>query len=75
MHILVVEDQRDFAENIRKYLETESYSVDLAFDGESGLHQALLEDYALVVLDSTFRAWMVSKCVDSSAGRAAACQS
>jgi len=51
MHILVVEDQRDFAENIRKYLETESYSVDLAFDGESGLHQALLEDYALVVLD------------------------
>ena len=51
MHILVVEDQRDVAENIRKYLETESYSVDLAFDGESGLHQALLEDYALVVLD------------------------
>lgn len=51
MHILVVEDQRDFAENIRKYLETESYSVDLAFDGESGLRQALLEDYALVVLD------------------------
>lgn len=51
MQILVVEDQRDFAENIRKYLETESYSVDLAFDGESGLHQALLEDYALVVLD------------------------
>ena len=42
MQILVVEDQRDFAENIRKYLETESYSVDLAFDGESGLHQALL---------------------------------
>ncbi|HNW85297.1 MAG TPA: response regulator transcription factor, partial [Candidatus Cryosericum sp.] len=41
----------DFAENIRKYLETESYSVDLAFDGESGLRQALLEDYALVVLD------------------------
>ena len=51
MHILVVEDQHDFAENIRKYLETESYSVDLAFDGESGLRQALLEDYALVVLD------------------------
>ena len=51
MHILVVEDQRDFAENIRKYLETESYSVDLAFDGESGLRQALLEDYAIVVLD------------------------
>jgi DNA-binding response OmpR family regulator len=37
MHILVVEDQRDSAEHIRKYLETESYSVNLAFDGEPGL--------------------------------------
>ncbi len=51
MHILVIEDQRDFAQNIRRYLETESYSVDLAFDGESGLHRGLTEEYALVVLD------------------------
>jgi DNA-binding response OmpR family regulator len=51
MHILVVEDQQDFAQNIRRYLETESYSVDLAFDGETGLHQGLTEEYALVVLD------------------------
>jgi len=51
MHILVVEDQQDFAQNIRRYLETESYSVDLAFDGETGLRQGLAEEYALVVLD------------------------
>jgi two-component system OmpR family response regulator len=51
MHILVIEDQQDFAQNIRRYLETESYSVDLAFDGESGLQQGLSEEYALVVLD------------------------
>jgi two-component system OmpR family response regulator len=51
MHILVVEDQQDFAQNIRRYLETESYSVDLAFDGESGLQRGLSEEYALVVLD------------------------
>ncbi|MCX6083362.1 MAG: response regulator transcription factor [Caldiserica bacterium] len=51
MHILVVEDQQDFARNIKRYLETESYSVDLAFDGETGLHQGLTEEYALVVLD------------------------
>ncbi len=51
MHILVVEDQQDFAQNIKRYLETESYSVDLAFDGETGLQQALGEEYALVVLD------------------------
>lgn len=51
MHILVIEDQRDFAQNIKRYLETESYSVDLAFDGEAGLHAGLTSDYALVVLD------------------------
>jgi len=51
MHILVIEDQQDFAQNIKRYLETESYSVDLAFDGEAGLHEGLTEDYALVVLD------------------------
>src|SRR5450759_2250851 len=51
MHILVVEDQQDFAQNIRRYLETETYSVDLAFDGETGLHQGLTQEYALVVLD------------------------
>jgi len=51
MHILVVEDQQDFAQNIKRYLETESYSVDLAFDGETGLRQGLAEEYALVVLD------------------------
>src|SRR5450756_748077 len=51
MHILVVEDQQDFAQNIRRYLETETYSVDLAFDGETGLHLGLTEEYALVVLD------------------------
>ena len=51
MHILVIEDQQDFAQNIKRYLETESYSVDLAFDGEAGLQQALGEEYALVVLD------------------------
>src|SRR5450830_1422969 len=51
MHILVIEDQQDFAQNIRRYLETETYSVDLAFDGETGLHLGLTEEYALVVLD------------------------
>ena len=51
MHILVIEDQQDFAQNIKRYLETESYSVDLAFDGESGLQRGLTEEYALVVLD------------------------
>src|SRR5450756_1877880 len=55
MHILVVEDQQDFAQNIRRYLETETYSVDLAFDGETGLHQGLTQEYALVVLDLNFQ--------------------
>ena len=51
MHILVVEDQEDFAANVKRYLETESYDVDVAADGEEGLRRAMTEEYALVVLD------------------------
>ncbi len=51
MHVLLVEDQQDFAYNIQRYLATESYTVDLAFDGEEGLQKGLADDYALVILD------------------------
>ena len=51
MHILLVEDQQDFAENVKRYLETESYTVDLAFDGDEGLRMALANEYAMIILD------------------------
>ncbi|MHB8071953.1 MAG: response regulator transcription factor [Candidatus Cryosericum sp.] len=51
MHILVVEDQEDFAANVKRYLETESYHVDVVHDGEEGLQRAMMEEYALIILD------------------------
>jgi DNA-binding response OmpR family regulator len=51
MRILVVEDQEPLANRIKDTLANERYQVDLAFDGDTGLEKALLEDYDLVVLD------------------------
>lgn len=51
MRILVVEDEHKIANNIKKGLEQESYAVDLAYDGETGLDLALTEPYDCIVLD------------------------
>ncbi len=51
MRILVVEDQKPLAIRIKDVLGRERYQVELAFDGDSGLEQALLEEYDLLILD------------------------
>jgi len=51
MRILVVEDEHKIATSLKKGLEQESFAVDLAFDGQSGLDLALSEDYDLIILD------------------------
>ena len=51
MRILVVEDEHKIANSIKKGLEQESYAVDVAYDGESGLDLANGEEYDLLVLD------------------------
>lgn len=51
MRILVVEDEKKVASFIKKGLEEEYYSVDVAFDGKEGLNLALSEDYDLIILD------------------------
>jgi len=51
MRILVVEDQEPLANRIKDVLKKERYQVELAFDGELGLEQALTEEYDLIVLD------------------------
>jgi len=51
MRILVVEDEKKVAEFIRKGLEEEHYAVDTAYDGETGLYLAEVNEYDLVVLD------------------------
>ena len=51
MKILVVEDDADLAQFIRKGLKEEHYVVDVAADGEAGLALALDNSYDLMILD------------------------
>jgi DNA-binding response OmpR family regulator len=51
MRVLVVEDERRMAAALQRGLQAEGFAVDLAYDGEEGLHLALLGDYDVVVLD------------------------
>ncbi len=51
MRILLIEDQIKVAENLKRFLETENYSVTLAHTGTSGLELALAEQFDLLILD------------------------
>lgn len=51
MRILIVEDEEKLANNLKKALETESYAVDVASDGEQGLEEATVNDYDVIILD------------------------
>jgi len=51
MRILVVEDEAELARAVRKALEEEGFSVDVAVDGETGLFNALSWDYDAIALD------------------------
>ena len=51
MRILIVEDEKYIARSIAEVLKKESYTVDLAHDGEYGLDCALTEIYDVIVLD------------------------
>ncbi|SVD50353.1 uncharacterized protein METZ01_LOCUS403207, partial [marine metagenome] len=51
MRILVVEDEKKVAGFIKKGLEEETYAVDIAYDGEDGLHLGLEGQYDLIILD------------------------
>lgn len=51
MKILIVEDEKKTAEYLRKGLSEHGFVVDVAENGEDGLHLALTGDYTLVILD------------------------
>jgi two-component system, OmpR family, response regulator len=51
MHILVVEDERRLAFLLRRVLLEERHTVDLAYDGQTGLDLALSDTYDVVILD------------------------
>lgn len=51
MKVLVVEDNRDIAENIAEYLEPLGYVLDFAYDGLAGLRLAQDQSFDAIVLD------------------------
>ena len=51
MRLLVVEDEMKVASFLKRGLEAENYAVDVATDGEDGLHLATSHDYDLIMLD------------------------
>lgn len=51
MKILVVEDEHKIANLIKQGLEQEKYTVDVAYDGATGLDLAFEDNYDLIILD------------------------
>ena len=51
MRILLVDDDRDVAEYVRRDLEDEGYSVTVCHDGAAGLRAAQLSAFDIIVLD------------------------
>lgn len=51
VRLLIVEDERELAESLRRGLTAEGYTVDVAHDGTVGLELALSEGYQAIILD------------------------
>ena len=51
MRILVVEDEHSLAELVADRLKKDRYTVDISYDGEEGLDNALSGIYDLIILD------------------------
>ena len=51
MRILIVEDEFNLADVISSRLKKENYIVDVFYDGETGLENALTNIYDLIILD------------------------
>ncbi len=51
MNILLVEDKRKLAENIKQFLEFEHLTVTACYDGKEGLEKAMTLEFDLIILD------------------------
>ena len=51
MKVLLVEDDKTVTPFLEKGLKEKNYIVDVAFDGEEGLHLALSQSYDIIILD------------------------
>ena len=53
MRILIVEDDTNLAEQLKKNLENRTFAVDVAKDGENGSYLARVNDYDIIILDDS----------------------
>ena len=51
MRLLIVEDEEALADLVAARLKKEKYVVDVSYDGEDGLYNALMDIYDLIILD------------------------
>lgn len=51
MRILLIDDERDLVKALRQLLIAEKYTVDVAYDGETGLEMAHASIYDLLIVD------------------------
>ena len=51
MRVLVVEDDHDLADILRRALTEQSYNVNVAHDGENALYLAQSEEFNVIILD------------------------
>lgn len=51
MAILIIEDEKKLVDILKIALRGERYTVDVAYDGQEGLHKAMKNNYSLIVLD------------------------
>jgi two-component system, OmpR family, response regulator len=56
MRLLIVEDELDLLESLAQALREDGYAVDIASNGEDGLHKAKVWEYDAIILD-----WMLPK--------------
>lgn len=50
-NILIIDDDVELSQLLKKYLELENYKVQVKHDGQAGLNAALKDNYQLIVLD------------------------
>jgi two-component system OmpR family response regulator len=49
--VLLIDDDIELVDMLKEYLEQEKFDVRVAYDGETGVAEALTNQYAIVVLD------------------------
>jgi two-component system, OmpR family, copper resistance phosphate regulon response regulator CusR len=52
MRILVIDDNKDIREQLKKSLQTDCFVVDTAGDGEEGSYMARINEYDVILLDN-----------------------